>query len=134
MYIGKMKRVLIVDDDEECGDQLAEVLTGLGYVTVSCDDPSQALNLFEDGPDRFDVVIIDEVMPKTTGIQLASLLSRIRNDVPMILLTARGDQPSARRSRPAGFRTVLTKPVSKDEIKDALAKALADGLAADKRP
>lgn len=123
---GKMNRVLIVDDDEELGDQLAQMLTGLGYVAVSCDDPTQALNLFEDAPERFDIIIIDEVMPGTTGRELAALLLRIRDDVPMILLHGQGGRPRQEPRHVGGFRAALAKPVSKEEMKGALAMIVGE--------
>jgi CheY-like chemotaxis protein len=126
MPSGKMNRVLIVDDDEDLGDQLAQMLAGLGYVAVSCDDPTQALNLFEDAPERFDIIIVDEAMPRTTGRELAALLLRIRDDVPMILLHGPGGRPHPDGRFPEGFRAAIRKPVSKEEIKAALAMIVAE--------
>jgi two-component system, cell cycle sensor histidine kinase and response regulator CckA len=116
----KRNRILIVDEDEEAGDALSQMLTRLGYLAVSCDDPYQALNLFEDGPDRFDIVIIDQAIPKATGTELATLLLRIRDDLPMVLLTGRGDPISPDKARLAGFRATLAKPVLKEQIKEVV--------------
>ncbi len=124
MQTGKRSRILIVDEDEESGDALSQMLTRFGYFTVSCGDPYQALNLFEDGPERFDIVMIDQAMPKVTGTELATLLLRIRDDVPMILLTGRDDPMPPDRALSAGFWAVLAKPLLKEQIKEVIERIM----------
>ena len=116
----KASRVLVVDGDEDSGDALAQMLTGFGHIAVSCSDPYQALNLFEDGPGRFDMVMIDQAIPQATGAELATLLLRIRDDVPMVLLMHEGEPIPHDQVVRAGFRTALTKPVSAEQVRDVV--------------
>lgn len=79
------KRILYVDD-EECLAMLgADLLEDYGYQVCCAFNGDEALNLFAQDPDGFDVVITDESMPGMTGIQLAQELYRHSSNIPVIL-------------------------------------------------
>ena len=64
---GHGERVLLIDDEAPVLAVTAEVLSRLGYEAVSFSDSRSALAAFEAAPERFDVVVTDEVMPGLTG-------------------------------------------------------------------
>lgn len=116
--------ILVVDDDEQFTDMMQQSLTRLNYTGATCNDPLEALNLFASMPERFDVVIVDEIMPAMKGTDLTMRLLQIKDDLPVILLTGHGDLIPADIVRAAGVRTVLTKPVLKEDLRAALDKVL----------
>jgi CheY-like chemotaxis protein len=65
------------------------------------------LAAFRADPDRFDLVLTDELMPEMTGSELASALHEIRPDLPIILMTGHGGPVKSRAPRAAGIREVL---------------------------
>jgi two-component system, cell cycle sensor histidine kinase and response regulator CckA len=118
------RRILCVDDDpalaELCGD-LCEAM-GLDFIIET--NPHEALRLFTEDPEQFAAVIVDQLMPKMRGEELAKHLVRIRPGIPIILIT--GNPENVPESlEEIGVRGVLIKPVTKREFTDTVATALA---------
>jgi CheY-like chemotaxis protein len=63
------------------------MLQSLGYSVTVAENGGRALELFLEDPDRFDLVITDQTMPRITGIDLAERMLAQRNDIPIILFT-----------------------------------------------
>jgi signal transduction histidine kinase len=70
--------VLLVDDEEALTEIGKEMLERLGYAVTATTSSAEALDLFRDQPDRFDVVMTDQTMPHMTGIELARRMLSIR--------------------------------------------------------
>ena len=117
-------RIMIVDDEEDVAEMLGQMLRRMGYESVACNKPEDALKLFLNTPERFDAVIVDEMMPVLTGTQLTRQLLKIKDDIAVILLTGHGDLISVDEARESGVRLTLTKPIRKA----TLGKVLADLL------
>ena len=79
--------VLFVDDEPDIVKMEAQMLSALGYKSTVTSRSLEALGFFEESPNRFDIVITDQVMPGMTGSELAKELLRIRPDLPVILCT-----------------------------------------------
>jgi len=60
-------RILIVDDNEVVSDMVRQMLRRMGYLSAVCNKPTDALTLFSRVPERFDAVIVDEIMPDLRG-------------------------------------------------------------------
>ncbi len=108
-----MHRFLIIDDDRELTGLLAEYFAGVGVSAVSAADGARGLAQALDG--GFDLVILDVMLPGMDGFEVLRQL-RKRSNVPVIMLTARGE----REDRIAGLRTgaddYLPKPFDADEL------------------
>ena len=117
-------RIFVVDDDEILADMTGQMLRLMGYSTMVCSKPLDALALFSEAPERFDAVIVDEMMPDLRGTQLAIQLLRVKDDIPIILMTGYGDTISVERVRKSGVRATLIKPVQKEKLEDALETVL----------
>ncbi len=76
---------MYVDDEENLALLGQEFLGDLGYLVDCAYSGEQALELFVQQPDRFDLVITDESMPNISGIQLAQELYRLASQVPVVL-------------------------------------------------
>jgi PAS domain S-box-containing protein len=82
--------ILFVDDEAAAVQMMTHMLTKLGFsVNAEC-SPIEALKLFNQNPDHFDVVITDLTMPVMTGLQLAAELHKTRPELPVILMTGYG--------------------------------------------
>ncbi len=114
--------VLFVDDDHEVVDLMAHIFDRLGYSMIAVDDPRSALALFSSSPEKFDAVIVDEMMPVMRGTQLARQLLRIKDDIPVVLLTGYGAVISEEEARSSGIRVMLTKPIEVGQLKAVLEK------------
>jgi PAS domain S-box-containing protein len=81
------ERLLIVDDEAEIAATLRRSLMRYGYRVEAFASSQSALRSFEAGPDRFDAVITDVVMPELNGVDLAKRLRAARAALPIIFLT-----------------------------------------------
>jgi CheY-like chemotaxis protein len=116
--------VLLIDDEAPVLGATAEVLLRLGYEPVSFCDGQAALAAFEAAPERFDVVLIDEVMPGLTGTELARMLRGRRTDVPIVLVSGYAGTLLTQNALAAGVSELLSKPLQSREMATALARVL----------
>lgn len=117
-------RILIVDDDEVLATMLRQMLHRMGYFSVVSSRPMDAPLLFSRAPERFDAVIVDEMMPDLRGTRLAMQLVRIKDDIPIVLMTGHGNTISLDEIRESGVRATLIKPVIKEWLQSTLAGLL----------
>ncbi len=80
-------------------------------------------------PSRFDVMITDLTMPGMTGDELSARVRELRPDLPILLATGYGPSLSPERARQLGIVSVLRKPVTVQELVNALDTALNTGRA-----
>jgi len=114
-------RVLCVDDNRDAADSLGVLLELVGYEARVCYDGPSAIQVAEQY--RPDAVILDLTMPGMDGLEVArQLRSRewARN-LPLVAVTALGDEETRRRTAAAGFDLHLTKPVDPDRLANVLA-------------
>jgi PAS domain S-box-containing protein len=123
-YLVGHERILVVDDEEDVGAMIAELLRGLGYEVVSCTSADEALALIAQAPHPFDAAIVDYAMPRASGADLGEELHRRGVDMPLVLATAFDDVTSLDQLRSLGFVALLPKPFSKQELADTLRRAL----------
>ena len=121
---GSGRALMVVDDDPGLVSLTVEMLKGLGYEPVGCTDPGTALARLLAEPQRYVAVIADEVMPRMSGTQLAKSLRRHSLQMPVLLVTGYGGALLASRATMAGVTRVLTKPVQRVELAQALAELL----------
>ncbi|MBF6990351.1 ATP-binding protein [Cupriavidus sp. IK-TO18] len=115
------RRVLVVDDNADSADSMAELLIMLGHDARAAHGGYQALALA--GSFRPDCVLLDLEMPDMSGYEvLQALRQTCGAQVRFLALTGRGTPDDHRRSKLAGFHAHLTKPLAID----ALLRALAD--------
>jgi signal transduction histidine kinase/CheY-like chemotaxis protein len=121
---GNGETILIVDDEAPLVPLAEEMLAALGYEAVGFDKTAAAVRAFRAAPDRFDLVLTDEVMPEMTGTELAGTLHEIRPRLPVILMTGGGRSLDPHRLRDAGIREVVKKPLLSAAIAETLARHL----------
>jgi CheY-like chemotaxis protein len=79
---------------------------------------------FRENPDRFDLVLTDQTMPRLSGIALARELSTLRPGLPILLCTGNADSIAPDAIAKAGIRAVLGKPVEPAALLEVLRKHL----------
>jgi signal transduction histidine kinase/ActR/RegA family two-component response regulator len=126
---GHGQTILLVDDDASLVPLAEEMLAALGYEAVGFSRSAAALEAFRISPDRFDLVLTDDIMPEMTGTELAGALHEIRPTVPIILMTGGGRPTQAERLQVAGIREVVKKPLLSAAIADLLARYLPSPMA-----
>ncbi|WP_420223637.1 sigma-54-dependent transcriptional regulator [Pigmentiphaga litoralis] len=118
-----MARVLIVDDDDAFRETLAETLEGLGHAVMLAASGPDALHLLT--REQADAVFLDHRMPGMDGLQtLAAMQARMRALTPVIVLTAFSSAGNTIDAMRLGAFDHLTKPISRDAVRDVLHRAL----------
>ena len=103
------------------------MLASLGYQPVATTNGEEGLKLFREDPDRFALVITDQVMPNISGIDLARQLHALRPQLRILICSGFAENLPAEQARAFGVVAVLRKPVAKRQLADAIRKALDTG-------
>lgn len=116
-------KVLLVDDNTDAAEVLAEALTAYGYEVSLASDGAQALELAKTLRPR--VVLLDLGLPVMDGIEVAKHLKALWGDHPVsfIALTGYGQPSDKAKTKAAGFHAHLVKPVSVKNLIALLALA-----------
>ena len=116
--------ILFIDDEEMLVNITKEMLKKLGYQVVAQASSLEALKIFHDQPEKFDLVITDQTMPQMTGMQLAQEVKQIRPDIPIILCTGYSEKVSLENMKAAGINDLLMKPVIMRTLAETIRKVL----------
>ncbi len=130
------KRVLIVDDNEVNRLVLVRTLRQAGMQTQDVSSGAHALEWLraQSAADKgCDMVLLDAQMPDMDGFTTATRIrqERLCADVPMLMLSSAGMKGDAQRAKEVGIAGYLSKPVTREEVLDAIARLMAP---ADSRP
>lgn len=103
--------VLIVDDESRMRKLVKDFLMQKGYSTLEAEDGEEALKLFEENKNKISIILLDVMMPKLDGW---SVLRQIRqtSKVPIIMLTARGEEQDELFGFELGVDEYISKPFS----------------------
>ena len=107
-------KVLIVEDDPNLGQILAEYLEIKGFKTTLCKDGEEGFNTYSAG--LFDLCILDIMMPKKDGFTLAQEIKNINSSIPIIFLTAKSMKEDTIKGLKIGADDYMTKPFSMEEL------------------
>ena len=109
-------RLAVVDDERSVGEFMAERLGQWGLdVRLWCDAEQASAALLAD-PYAWDLVIVDQCMPRLTGLQLARRLLAARADMPIALYTGFSDRLREAEVLAQGVRVLLHKPLDQAEL------------------
>jgi len=105
-----MSRVLVVEDEAHLADGLRFNLQAEGHAVEVAADGESALERLVDKRERFDVVVLDVMLPGKSGFDVAALLREKKNYVPILMLTARGRAEDVLQGFASGADDYLPKP------------------------
>lgn len=122
--------ILFVDDEEGLVFAAAKLLVRLGYRVVAKSSGAEALAAFRADPERFDLVITDQSMPRMTGTELARAILAIRPDTAVILCSGfsprTGGTVSQEEADDIGISRLVIKPFERAEIARIIRDVLED--------
>ena len=110
------KRILVVEDEAPIREMLCFVLEQKGYETVEAEDYADGLaKVREPYP---ELIVLDWMMPGGSGIQFIKQLKQdeVTRQIPVVMLTARGEEEDKVRGLEAGADDYITKPFSPKEL------------------
>ncbi|HEV2399666.1 MAG TPA: response regulator transcription factor [Candidatus Sulfotelmatobacter sp.] len=122
-------KLLIVEDEVRMADLLRKGLSEEGHVVTCASDGGEGLTLAKSY--EFDVIVLDVMMPKISGYEVAKRLRNEKVRTPILMLTARDSVPDIVQGLDSGADDYLTKPFSLDELIARLRAVKRRALAAE---
>ena len=113
-------KILVVDDEEAVRESLRRALQLEGYDVELASDGAEALDLLAAEPAQPDAIVLDVLMPRLDGIEVARELRREGNSVPILMLTARAAVDDRVAGLDAGADDYLVKPFALEELRARL--------------
>ena len=126
-----MTRILIAEDDASMREGLTDNLLFEGYEVTGVANGKEALKVLE--TDQFDLVILDVMMPEVSGFDVCQNLRKNGNNVPIIFLTAKGEEIDRVLGLEFGADDYISKPFSLRELLARIKAILRRNLSANQQ-
>lgn len=111
-----MKRILVVDDTKNIRVLLSTCLELRGYEVITADNGGEALEIINDKNQKIDLIFLDIRMPGLSGTELLKNIKYIRNNCPVVIMTAFATVKNAVECTKLGALIYLQKPFSPERI------------------
>ena len=111
------RRILVADDEPHIRRILATFLEASGFIVDEAMDGAKAMELLE-GPTRYELALLDIMMPEYTGLEVLAFARRLphREGLPVVILTAKGQDADREAAFRIGADDFLTKPFSPKKL------------------
>ena len=119
-------RVALVDDEVSVSEFMQDMLENWGMDVYTFNSSMEAKSFIEANPDAFDLIILDQTMPKLTGIELARHIIAVNPHVPMILYTGHSDEIRDSDVELLNIKALVKKPIDVDEFYRLTKRTLED--------
>lgn len=114
MEVNTVFDILIVEDDANTQKLMCAVLKRSGYNAYTAKDGLEALNMME--TQRFDLIVLDLMMPRMDGYQLCEELRSVGENIPILMVTANQETKDKYKGFLAGTDDYMTKPFDEQEM------------------
>lgn len=122
MATGKKHRLLIVDDETDLRELLAEILGSRGYEVVAASDGEEAISILR--RESFDAALLDILMPHRNGFEVLKHITEHHPSTKSIMLTGYTDLKSAVDAKEYGAAEFITKPYKLEMVLSTLDRLL----------
>ncbi|MEC4273051.1 response regulator transcription factor [Adlercreutzia sp. R25] len=109
-----MTKILLADDEENLREAVTIILEKAGYAVCAAADGTQAVEAFLS--ERPDLVILDVMMPWMSGYEVCERIREVSEDVPVLMLSAKGDIIDKKSGFHAGADDYVVKPFNDEEL------------------
>lgn len=125
------EKILVVEDEDAIREMLSMTLTRAGFETMGVGSVSQARGLIMDK--RPNLILLDWMLPDISGIEYARSLKKdaMTREIPIIMVTARGDESDRIKGLEVGADDYITKPFSPKELVARIKTVLRRGAPPD---
>ncbi len=125
------EKILVVEDEDAIREMLSMTLTRAGFETMGVGSVSQARGVVMDK--RPNLILLDWMLPDTSGIEYARSLKKdaMTREIPIIMVTARGDESDRIKGLEVGADDYITKPFSPKELVARIKTVLRRGAPPD---
>jgi len=119
-----MQKILIVDDESDIVSALTIRLESLGYEIISAEDGITALEKARS--EKPDLILLDVMLPKLDGYKVCRMLKfdEKYKDIPIIIITAKGEELNRRMGMDMGANAYITKPFKPEDLTSKIKELL----------
>lgn len=110
----ELKSILVIEDDIDYGQMLADALENLNYKVYLSFSATGGLDIIRGK--KLDIILTDLKMPGITGLELAQKIVKMYLDIPIVLLTGINDLSLVKKALEIGVSDYIVKPVTVDEL------------------
>jgi DNA-binding response OmpR family regulator len=111
-----MSRILVADDSETVLLMLQRRLEMSGYEVVTAADGQEVLGMMEDEGERPDLILLDAMMPRVSGVDALSRLRESGHKLPIVMISAHLDAQEPERMEALGADGTIPKPFDWDQL------------------
>ncbi len=119
-----MTRILVIDDDQYMRSGCARILAKEGWTAVCASDGDQGLAEIRSNPDNWDLVLLDQLMPGMSGLEVLDQIRALNPGLPVIIMTGSVTADSAVEIVQKGACDCIPKPFTPDELRAVVRKAV----------
>ena len=123
---GKQENILFLDDEQELVEVWSQMIRKHGYRVTTTSSSLEALDLFNQDPDRFDLIITDQTMPELSGKEFLKKVFAARPDLPTILYTGFSTKIDAAEAQKLGVSAFCQKPLNLTKLMQTISRVLAN--------
>ena len=116
--------ILLVDDRKNVSNILNQILSQLGYRVIITNSSLNALEIFQQHRNKFDLVITDMIMPDMNGMELSKKLRQMDFHLPILMISGHGYNVSRNKLKEAGINELIHKPILTHELAKSVHKVL----------
>lgn len=117
------EKILLVDDEEDYINTLAERMRARGMDVSTTTSPKEALKMVEEG--SFDAVVLDLLMPEMNGLEALNIMKQKNPDLQVILLTGHATVEKGIEAMKSGAMDLIEKPADLKTLTEKIHKAQA---------
>ncbi len=126
MTVNGTLRILVVDDDRDAADSLAELFDMEGHQVVTAYDGNAAIQAYRNGD--FDLAFMDIMMPGKNGVESFFEIRRLRPDAKVYMMTGYSVEQLVQQAIDNGALGVLSKPLDIDKVSAAIEESRPHGV------
>jgi len=115
-------KILLVDDDPNCLDAIEQLMQRDGYETFPISEGSKAVKVVVEN--SIDLAIVDFNLPDMDGLHVIHQIKRIKQNIPVILVTAQPSKEIKIASLEAGAFSFISKPIDIPKLRQTVVEAL----------
>ncbi len=119
-------KILVVDDNEDLLETFAMILKRHGFFVETAENGSLAVDKYK--KHRFDVALMDIVMPEMNGVEAFRLMKEMHPDTTIILMTGYSDAALLELARAQGARHIVHKPIKIEKLIDLITEVASEPI------
>ena len=119
-----MLQILVIDDDRHMRTVCSRVLSTAGWSVICAENGDEGLQKLKSGAHNIDVVLLDQLLPGMSGMEVLDQIRAMDPDLPVIIMTGSATEESAAEIKRQGACACLPKPFTPEQIRAVIKKAV----------